>query len=36
MKYTMIAATDVGNSRTANEDSVRIAPDLNVAVLKVI
>ena len=29
----MIAATDVGNSRTVNEDSVRIAPDLNVAVL---
>ncbi len=33
MQYTMIAATDMGNTRTVNEDSVRIAPDLRVAVL---
>ena len=33
MKYTMIAATDMGNTRTVNEDSVRIVPELDMVVL---
>ena len=33
MNYTMIAATDKGSVRSANEDCVRIVPELDVAVL---
>ena len=33
MNFKMIAATDVGRARDHNEDSVRIVPDLNIAVL---
>jgi len=33
MKYSMIAATDVGSVRPLNEDSVRIVPEMNIAVL---
>ena len=31
--YKMIAATDVGNVRSINEDSLRIIPSLNLAVV---
>lgn len=33
MRYRMIAATDVGNVRPLNEDSVRIVPELDIAVV---
>lgn len=33
MQFSMIAATDVGNSRTENEDSLRIVPHLQFAVV---
>lgn len=33
MNYKMIAATDVGNVRPLNEDSVRIVPELDIAVV---
>ncbi len=33
MNYTMIAATDLGNTRTINEDSVRIVPELDMVAL---
>lgn len=33
MNYTMIAATDVGNTRTINEDSVRIVPEFRMVAL---
>ena len=33
MYYKMIAATDVGNVRELNEDSLRIVPEMNLAVV---
>ena len=33
MRYRMIAATDIGNVREINEDSLQILPELNLAVV---